>query len=136
MDSEGVLHAAWIVVDMGMADIFYSRSTDGGGTWSPHVSAVTGIYPFELLPGYVGICTDSHNEIFVTYCKGAFLYMAHSSDGVEWSEPSSPYEGPMPIGHHMTQAFPVITSDDVLHLFYIRKDSIFDFGTLWVVTYQ
>ncbi len=60
--------------------------------------------------------------------------MAHSSDGVEWSEPSSPYEGPMPIGHHMTQAFPVITSDDVLHLFYIRKDSIMEFGGLWVVT--
>jgi hypothetical protein len=136
MDAGGVLHAAWKVADDGIADIYYSNSSDGGQTWSTPIAAYAGAY-FSSIPGsHVGIAVDSTGLVYITFCREPYIYMVRSSDGAHWTEPSSPYEGPLPLGHHMTQAYPLVTSDDALHVFYIQKNEFWQFGSLSVVTWQ
>ena len=136
MDSSGILHAAWKVSDDDHLRIDYAKSTDNGATWTdPQTAMIEYDYFWGFLENHVGIVTDSMNRIYITYAMGIYLYMVTSIDGVTWSAPESPYTGPLPLGYHHTQPYPVMTSDDVLHLFYINKNEIFQFGGILEVTY-
>ena len=137
MDASGALHAAWRVTDGDMAHIGYAKSTDMGATWTAPVT-VTAFDSVWLAPlqNHIGIVTDLKNRIYVTYTSDLYIYMSNSSDGVVWSDPDSPYTGPLPLGYHHTQPYPVITSDDALHIFYINKNEQLQFGGLIEVTYE
>ena len=137
IDGSGVLHAAWRVVDSNSDQrIDYSRSTDGGAIWSAPVTAYQGEENYHtVLENYVGIVTDSQNRIFITYSQNPYLWMVKSSDGVDWSEPQSPYTAQLPLGWHWTQPYPVMTDDDILHLFFITKNEQWQFGAIIEVTW-
>jgi hypothetical protein len=134
--SNGWLHAAWRVTDNDIFRIEYARSSDQGATWSAPVTVFQGDQYSYILLNYVGIDTDSTNRVFITYCNEPYIYMVKSSDGVDWSDPNSPYEGALPLGYHWTQAFPVISSDDVLHVFFVNKNGVFQYGGLLEVTWS
>ncbi len=133
-DTSGNLHAAWRVVDGSDYRVDYASSADGGVNWSSPVTIVDA--EWQVLENYVGIDADSTGRILVTYTHGPYIYMIYSDDGVAWGEPTSFYDEPeLPTGYHYTQPFPLVTSDDVLHLFYVFKDSIFVYGQLYEITW-
>jgi hypothetical protein len=134
MDKTGKLHVAFRVVSGSTSMVKYADSTDTGNNWSTPLTIVSGAD--TILDEHVGIDTDSNNRIYVTYTQGPFIYMSYSDDGVAWNEPMAMYKGALPIGYHYTQPFPLVTSDNSLHIFYILKDSIFDYGNLFETTWK
>jgi len=137
IDANGNLHAAWFGV-FGIIPavyIYYSKSEDGGLTWSEPIAATGDVEVFpQYLEDHVGIAVDSNGRIFITFARGDYLYAVWSEDGVNWSERTSPYEGPLPLGFYMTQPYPLMGPDDTLHLFYLYKSDMFQFGTLYEYT--
>ncbi|MCX6646863.1 MAG: hypothetical protein NTY09_11020, partial [bacterium] len=136
MDSSGTLHAAWRVFDDNAMWIDYAQSTDLGETWTAPqpIYKVDGIWQ-GFLENHIGIVTNSNNKIYVTFTQDTYIYMCKSSDGVNWSAPDSFYIGPLPLGFHLTQPYPVMTSDNVLHIFYVSKNEQWQFGGVIEVTY-
>ncbi|MFH1676309.1 MAG: sialidase family protein, partial [bacterium] len=129
-DSSGVLHAAWKVTIGDEGGIYYSQSTDNGETWTDQVTVFYTDWQYDILDGYIGIDTDSSNQIFITYAREPYIYMVHSDDGINWSDPTSPYEKQLPLGWHWSQPFPLVTSDDLLHVFFVAKNDQWQQGGL------
>ncbi len=137
MDSSGVLHVAWRTTDSESVWIDYSQSDDNGASWSDPVEVYWNEYGWNsVLKDSIGLVTDSQDRIYITYNNNPYLYMVHSDDGTSWTEPSSPYTGGLPLGHHQTQPFPVMDSNDVLYLFFLSKNDQWQFGSLSVVTWE
>jgi len=136
MDTLGVLHAAWKMNDAGAGRIEYSRSTDGGLSWSAPVTVFTTDYETSLLGSYIGIDSDQNDRVYITYALEPYVYMVYSDDGIGWSEPSSPYEGPLPLGYHWTEPYPVVTPDGTLYVFYALKNEGFNVSSVNVVTWE
>lgn len=136
IDTQGVIHAAWKQSLAESAQLRYSNSSDGGQNWSTPITVLGGFYPPAITDTYVGIASDSNDRIYITYCKEPYVYMVYSDDGGEtWSEPSSPYEKQLPLGWHWTSAYPVVTSDDQLHVFFIVKNEFWPDGSMSEVIY-
>ncbi len=130
MDLEGNLHVAWKAVDGVDARILYSKSVDFGQNWTPPVEVYFTAYGYSLLDGYIGIDTDSTGRVYITYCSDIYLYFVSSIDGIDWTDPNSPYTGPLPLGYHHTQCFPLVDANDDLHLFFISKNGVLQYGAL------
>ncbi len=83
VDKDGVIHVAWQGVDAEVSPdnyIRYSKSVDGGITWSP-------MKRFRLGKD-ASISTNSKGHIFITYNSYSGCYFIKSiDDGVNWSEP-------------------------------------------------
>ncbi len=136
MDSSGNLHAAWRVYDDDLYRIDYANSSDGGTTWSEAMTVFKVPESYYGIQGnQVGIVTNSSDNIYIIFAWDLYLYMVTSEDGVLWSEPDSPYTGPLPLGWHHTQPYPVMTSDDILHVFYLAKNEQWQFGNLLEITF-
>jgi hypothetical protein len=136
MDNSGTLHAAWRVSTNDTMWIDYAKSTDLGETWTDPVTVNKVDIWQGFLENYIGIVTDSNNKIYITFTQDAYIYMCKSSNGEVWSAPDSPYTGPLPLGYHWTQPYPVMTMDNILHIFYISKNDQFQFGAIIEVTYH
>jgi hypothetical protein len=109
------IHAVYRHYDGTNYKIGYAKSTDNGATWpTPEIILST---TEEILKDYVGIATDSTGTIYITYAEG--------------TDP-----GTIPPGYHYTQPYPIVTPDDVLHIFFIDKGEIFNVGNLFVVMYD
>jgi len=137
MDSTGKLHAAWRVKKDNVYRIEYAYSVNQGATWSDAVIAYNAVEEYyRIQKNHIGIVTDSDNHIYITFGREPYLYKIESTDGFSWTEPDSPYEGPLPLGWHWTQSYPVITNDDGLSIFFITKNEQWQFGNINVVTWE
>jgi len=133
------LHCAFRIFTDDTMSIAHSNSVDQGATWTTPVIAFS--QPFSsygIHKDMIGIIsTLVTGRIFITYANGLYLYAVYSDDGGgTWSHPSSPYEGQLPLGHHMTQPYPAIDLQNVLHLFYIAKNEQWQFGSLALYTME
>ncbi|MCK9271099.1 MAG: hypothetical protein RBR47_07425 [Bacteroidales bacterium] len=88
IDGEGSIHCVWVHdYELNFAKIFYSRSIDGGFTWTTPKDISNNN---EKMLGTPKIIPDSNNIIFVTYDfntgnpSGTIILMK-TFDGISWS---------------------------------------------------
>ncbi len=134
LDSSGTLHSVYRVFDGTNYTVNYSYSTNNGTSWSTPETLVD--TTSEILENYIGVDTDSANNIYITYTEGNAIYMI-CSNATGWDAPVTFIDIPgIPSGYHYTQPFPLVTADDILHVFYVYKEDTSDYGNLFEVTYE
>ena len=124
-DSTGRIHVVWVDTGEGDAEAFYSRSTDGGDTFSDPVN-VSGMRGAEV---HKTIVTTSRNRVFVAFNEDQRtrqVFLAMSEDA------GSSFGGPVQVsnadpsrgrGHSASMVADVA---GVLHLVYIDDSPIGD----------
>lgn len=93
VDIQGTIHVAWQTLEN--PDIYYSHSTDGGGTWSRpvNVSWCPGIACGRAIiatdsRGDVYLVWGSHTQETATFDMTTDVYFSFSEDGgLSWSDP-------------------------------------------------
>lgn len=72
MDSQGVLHAAWMDGRTGAWNVYYANSTDGGLTWTANVRVTTAETPLSFSrPGdYLALAADANGTAYVAWTDG------------------------------------------------------------------
>ncbi len=72
IDGSGVLHATWMDARTGNLNVFYSRSIDGGRTWTTNVRVTTAETPSKYIrPGdYLGLATDPNGSVYTAWTDG------------------------------------------------------------------
>ncbi len=90
VDNNGVIHCVWAnYIEPNYWKIFYSKSTDGGQSWSEAYDVVQNT---ELWMYHPHIAADSENNLYVTYdhnvgnTAAIQVYFQHFN-GSSWSEP-------------------------------------------------
>jgi hypothetical protein len=134
LDSSGTLHSAFRVFDGTNYTVNYSYSTNNGSSWSTPETLVD--TTSEILEDYIGVDTDSSNNVYITYTEDNAIYLI-CSNATGWDAPVTFIDVPgIPSGYHYTQPFPLVTADDILHVFYVYKNTAVIYGNLFEVTYE
>lgn len=84
VDSSGVIHAVYHSDASGVNNIYYTKSTDDGVTWSPMTQITTG------LNGYsdATITCDQNNKLYVYFVgnpSGTYIIYSTVYNGTSWS---------------------------------------------------
>ena len=84
VDSSGNIDVAWVDQADGVGEVFFSRSTDGGLTFSPEVTVSSG-----FLPQQVRMVVDSKGAIGLIWpqSNGDAVFVSHSVDGKSFATP-------------------------------------------------
>jgi hypothetical protein len=72
IDGSGVLHATWMDARTGNLNVFYSRSGDGGRTWTTNVRVTTAETPIKYIrPGdYLGLAAGPNGSVYAAWTDG------------------------------------------------------------------
>lgn len=123
VDTAGTVYIGWAGYEQnggarGKVNLFVSRSTDGGATWTNTVLDISGAPPdcasafcgWAYLGAQVALAADSANTVYALWNAGAAdksperMYFARTADGVTWTRREEVSTAPAG-AHH---AFPAI----------------------------
>ncbi len=131
-DPAGNIYVAWEDLRnfgvTGKWDIYFSKSTDGGTTWSTNVK-VSDDNPTH--PGYPSLDVDAYGNIYVAWeddRSGVNIYFAMSTDGGEtWTNPNVKVNDSTPTGHYN----PSLAADDSGNIYVTWSDERYDISDIY-----
>lgn len=132
-DPSDVLHVAYTKYDVSESEwqIRHQESSDGAESWTPGNNVYGGSTEPGL--GYVFLLSDSNGSLYSLYMLGDSIEFKYSTDGDTWSDSQTVNESSssLPPGTYDITPRAFITSDDILHVVWIRDDSYSGFGDIW-----
>jgi hypothetical protein len=138
----GYVYAVWTVFGVNTGKIYFSRSTDGGATWSPASQIAQQSGPFNT---YIYVDVDNRGTLYVEYTEFGKKFAGSGSAAVLVSTDggksfAGPYNGPsfnaLPFADRTNQGntLPNTTFRDGIIDYFAASHS--NPGTLWLVAEQ
>jgi len=104
VDRTGNINVAWYEHEASNLDIYFTRSTDHGNSWSRPVLVLSGVYSITIFPR-PAIAVDRDGNIYIAFSNSAGVstypdndvYIIRSSDnGLSWTQPLNISNNPKP----------------------------------------
>jgi len=132
VDPDDVAHLAYRKYDTSSGNymIRHWTSDDQGSTWVPQANIYEG--SGEPYAQYVFLHSDSSGYLHCVYRTGIYWYYVRSTDGSTWSDPETinPSADDNTSGIYDITPRVLVTSDDYLHIAWIRGNPTSGYGYL------
>jgi hypothetical protein len=132
IDSSNTLHAAYRHYINAQSEWYIQYETSmNGQSWGSQTTIWSGSE--EPLDDFVFIQADGQDELHSLFGVGGYLIYKSSMDGSSWSdmEVANPSADSNPPGIEDVMPRMVVTSDDIMHVFWIRCNPAEGYGSLY-----
>ncbi|MFQ5918602.1 MAG: exo-alpha-sialidase [Thermoplasmata archaeon] len=142
VDPDDRIHAAWYDNRTGNLNVFYSSSTDGGGTWSANERVTTEETPstFQRPGDYLGLAVDGNGTAYIAWTDGRGLDLDIYFAKPEAPSPSDPGDLEAPTieilspqeGQNFTTTPITVSGTAEDNVAVERVELSVDLGTTWI----
>jgi len=133
VDSNDDVHAAYRKFDSSTSawSMVYEGSTDNGYSWP--VNSVIWSGAEEPMDDYTYLAVDSNDVLHAMYLVDGYFEYKESSDGNTWSDSEIANESAdsLPVGEGDFMPEMVISSDDIMHVAWIRGNAASGYGDIY-----